>query len=238
MICVAIALVTAAIVMLMDNSKIVGKVDQIKVNSKNRFSKDNFAGYNLKLLPMAIIAAMPILFMNAHNTYFALYGEELGMDYLAAQTAGSAINGVSTWIVGILSDIINPSILVIIGLAGQALAPFLYAFPTTSAVLSSGVFLFAVTRYYSQEIRIAGMKWIARGDQGGFMASVLALNDVFSIFGTTIIGFIASGMSYKTMWIVIGIWDAIALVWWLFLEKGLIKQLKEDKENSTEENAA
>ncbi len=162
------------------------------------------------LLLLALVANMPAVIFAGENNFFPLYAEELGFSYLTATAMGGSIYGFLSCFIGFLCDIVNPSVLIIIGLMGQALAPFMWAGAGSEWILNAGILMFYSTRYYGTAIRIQGMKLVENDSQGSFQAVFMACFDFFSIVSTITVGYVVYYLGYRITWILLGVWGVIA----------------------------
>ena len=59
---------------------------------------------------VAIVTSLPVVAVGMENQYVPAMAEISGLSYLAAETAGSSLNGISRIVLGILCDFVSPSI--------------------------------------------------------------------------------------------------------------------------------
>ena len=102
----------------MDPKALVGN------EAAKRGPKKKSSGFNMSVVPIAIVGAMPIVLFNTESNFLQLYAEERQFEYLSATTLGGTLAGVLSIVSGFLCDIISPSILIYIALAGQVIGGF------------------------------------------------------------------------------------------------------------------
>ncbi len=180
-----------------------------------------------KMLPLCLIANMAIVTFTGADNYFPLYATELGYDYLGAITLGNTIQGILDIFIGVLCDIFNPMIIVVIGLLGQVAAPFLWGSATTESLVNLGTLIFYTSRVYGTAIRIVGMKAISSSEQGAFQATFMGAFNLFSIFSATLIGWAIDSFGYRPVWFGLTVWQVVALVGYIVLEMTFLKKIRE-----------
>ena len=119
-------------------------------------------------------------------------------------------------------------LIVIIGLAGQVIAPALWASASTESLVNLGTLIFYISRVYGTAIRIVGMKAISNTEQGSFQATFMGAFNLFSIFSATLIGWAIDSFGYKPVWFGLAVWQVAALVGYIILEMTFLKKLREE----------
>lgn len=237
----AISVVAAVLALFMNSNKLLNNalVQNAKDSKATQKKKKGLlAGVSVKMIPFAIVAAMPLVLFTGETSFAQLSAAEHGFEYLTATTVGGIAHGIMTLVGGILCDLFNPSLIVIIALAGQAAAPFLMGLATDSAMFSAGIFLNYLTRFQGTALRIVGMKSVARGDQGALQATMLFFNDGFSMIASALIGVVATAFGYSTMWICMGWFLVVALVAFIVLDNTIMKKMRREAEAEAEAEEA
>lgn len=222
----ATGLATAVVAMLLDTSKLKDDGAPQKGPAPQK-KKGLFAGLSVQMLPFALVAAMPIVLFNAESNFFQVYAESSGFEYLSATTFGGTIYGILSIAVGFLCDIINPALLIVIALIGQAAAPLIWANATSSAMLGVGIVIYYSTRYFGTAFRVLGMKAVSRAEQGAMSATLLLCNDLFSVCCTSVLGVAITNVGYKSTFDGLFVWQILAVVLFVVLDKTFMKRMRE-----------
>ena len=219
-----ITLLTVLLVLLLNGEKLAEGAAKMKAPKPGE-KKSKLAGFSVRLLPLAIVAAVPILLFNLESNFLPGFAEETGYEYLVASGIGGTINGVLTIVVGFLCDFMSPSLLIYIGLLGQVIGGVLMGTANSSSMLSLGVLIYYMTRFYSTPFRIIGMKACTRDEQGAWSATQLVCNDALSVCANWIFGILIGLAGYAKVFTGTGIAVAIAMIGYFILDRSYLKKL-------------
>ncbi len=220
----ATGILTALVACCLDTKKVAGTPAPGAGAPKPK-KKGILAGISVSMIPFCIVAAMPIVLFNAESNFSQMYFNELGFDFLTPTTIGGTIYGVLSIAIGILCDIMNPAILITIGLLGQVVAPIMWADSASPALMSAGLIIYYSTRYYGTAFRVLGMKAVSRSEQGAMSATMLLFNDIFSVACTSIIGVVVTAIGYEKMFLSLAVWCGISTVGFVILNNTFLKKL-------------
>ena len=176
-------------------------------------------GILIRMLPLAVVAAMPIIMYQAETNFLPLHAESSGFVYLAALALAGTIDGVNSLIVGFLCDIIDPSVFVVLGLLGCITGTVLFSTADNSYTFCAGIVIYYFTQNYDMAFRIMGMKMVSAAEQGSFQGTLLLCNEALSALCAPLLGAIAERQGFPAMWRFISIWIGIALLGFLLLRK-------------------
>lgn len=104
---------------------------------------------------------------NAEVNFFQVFAQENGFEILGATTLDNTIYGVTNVLTGIVCDLINPAILLVVALVGQIAVPFIWANCETQAMITLSIIIYYSTKYYGNVFRIIAMKSVAKSEQRG-----------------------------------------------------------------------
>ena len=178
--------------------------------------KKVLAGFNLVALPFAIVTSLPVVAVGMENQYVPAMAEISGLSYLAAETAGSSLNGISRIVLGILCDFVSPSILVVIIIGSMAASLFGIALAQTSLALSIACFVFKFCVCWAVPLNIAAMKLIPKSRQGSLFATTGLVSDAMSMVSSTVIGVSITNFGYSLSFMGMGVAVGIGVVIYIF----------------------
>ena len=135
----ATGVLTAVFACFLDTKKVA--VDDVRKADAPKKKKGILAGVSVSMIPVALIAAMPIVLFNLESNFSQMYFNNLGFDYLTPTTVGGTINGILSIVMGVVCDIINPAVLIVIALLGQTAAPVMWTFSASPAIMSAGILI-------------------------------------------------------------------------------------------------
>lgn len=228
----ATGILTALVACMLDTKKVAGEPTHGAAPNAapgKPAKKGLLAGISVSMIPFCIVAAMPIVLFNAESNFSQMYFNELGFDFLTPTTIGGTIYGVLSIAIGVLCDIMNPAILITIGLLGQVVAPIMWADSASPVIMSAGLIIYYSTRYYGTAFRVLGMKAVSRSEQGAMSATMLLFNDIFSVACTSIIGVVVTAIGYEKMFLALAVWCAISVVGFIILNNTFLKRLNEQR---------
>lgn len=225
------AFLGAALAFCISTKKIL---EAVKQDSSGSPTGKRVGGFAIRLLPMAIVGAMPIVMYNGETNFLQLQAESAGFDYLNTLTLAASCDGVITVIVGFLCDMLNPTIFVKIGLAGSIVGALLFSSADSSALFSFGIMSYYCTQFFDPALRITGMKLVAKSEQGSFQAMMIFCNDALSIVCNPLLGFIVGMFGYRAMWGGICIWLIAAFIGFLLLDRFFLQKLRDSARKQAE----
>ena len=220
---VIIACAAAVLALFLDAGALVGNAP---AGGPKGAKKKGF-GISMKVLPLALVAAMPIVLFNTESNFMAIFAEGEGLEYLAATTLGGSIAGILSIFVGVLCDIINPSLIIIVALLGEALGAFFWSISSSSRILGIGIILYYTFRFYATPLRIMGMKSVSRDEQGALSSTMLLCNDAMSLICNPVVGALVGVMGYRGVFRLETFWTLAAVVVYIILDRTALKKMRE-----------
>lgn len=214
----AIGIVPLILTFFLDNKAIIDTVPEgaaAKAKGGNAFKK-LLAGFNMTALPFAIVTSLPVVAVSMENQYVPKLAELTGLSYLAAETAGSSLNGISRIVLGVLCDFVNPSILVVIIIGCMAVSLFGIALAETSLILSISCFVFKFCVCWAVPLNIAAMKLIPKSRQGSLFATTGLVSDAMTFVSSTVIGYSITNFGYSNSFMGMGVAVACGVVIYIF----------------------
>jgi hypothetical protein len=224
-----IALLGAVFCLLLDSGVLINKVEQEQIKGNRSY------GICWRMLPLCIVAAIPIAMYLGETNYLQLYAAEEGFDYLKVYTIAAAIDGINTVLVGFLCDIIPSSFFVLYGLAGAAIGAFLFANAHNSTMFQIGILVYYCTQIYDPAIRITGMRAVALNEQGSFQATVAMCNEILSTILNPIFGWLVASKGYRYLWNVIAAFVVVAFISFLILRMTILPKMDEERNSKSKE---
>ena len=215
----AIGIVPLILTFFLDNKAICATINEEAVRKAtaggNPF-KRLLSGFNLVALPFGIVTALPVVAVTMENQYVPKLAELASLNYLAAETAGSSLNGISRIVLGVLCDFINPSILVVIIITSMAISLFGIGLAKTSLILSISCFVFKFCVCWAVPLNIAAMKLIPKSRQGSLFATTGLVSDAMSFVSSTLIGMSITNFGYNKSFMGMGVAVACGVVIYIF----------------------
>lgn len=213
-----IGIIPFILTFFLDNKAISSTISEEaaqKAKNTNAFKK-LIAGFNLTALPFAIVTSLPVVAVSMENQYVPKLAEITGLSYLAAETAGSSLNGISRIVLGILCDFISPNILVVIIISMMSASLFGIALAETSLVLSIATFVFKFCVCWAVPLNIAAMKLIPKSRQGSLFATTGLISDAMSFVSSTIIGVSITQFGYANSFMGMGAAVGVGVLIYIF----------------------
>ncbi len=227
-----IYIVGAVLSLLLRTSDWGEKLDQIAIKKETKGIKGILDGISLKVVPIGIVFALPMILFSADNVYGQLTADAFGYlddNYYRAVTLGTQTHSILNLIVGFIADLVNPSLLTAVLLLGQVAAPFLIATAKTSAMFALGIYFVYATRSYGTPLRAMGMKMMKDADQGKFNSTIQVFASLFSLVGSLLLGFIADASgSYNTMWMWVFGLVAFSFALYVVCDRTIFKKMREE----------
>ena len=215
----AIGIIPMILACFLDNKAIIAttadKPAEHTTAKINPFKK-LLAGFNMVALPFGIVTSLPVVAVSMENQYVPAMAEISGLSYLAAETAGSSLNGISRIVLGVLCDFVNPSILVVIIIGSMAVSLFGIALAQTSLVLSIACFVFKFCVCWAVPLNIAAMKLIPKSRQGSLFATTGLVSDAMSFVASTVVGISITNFGYSRSFMGMGVAVGIGVIIYIF----------------------
>ena len=211
----AIGIVPMVLSFFLDNKSIIATMPEkpaAKTAGGMGAFKKLLAGFNLVALPFSIVTALPVVAVTMENQYVPKLAELTGLSYLAAETAGSSLNGISRIVLGVLCDFVSPHILVVIIIGSMAASLFGIALAETSLVLSISCFIFKFCVCWAVPLNIAAMKLIPKSRQGSLFATNGLVSDGLSFVSSTVIGICITKFGYANSFMGMGVAVACGVI--------------------------
>lgn len=184
---------------------------------KEKGIKGLLAGFCVAAIPFGICSGLVGVANQVSNTYTNLYGVARGYDYLGVQSLVASLAGVFTLIVGFLSDVISPKLLVIVALLAQFAGALIMFNCSSTGMFNTALVLIFGFAFALSTLRIAGMKMLPPSKQGGLSATIMIFMDVLIMFAALPAGALVDKFggdySYAFGWS--SVISGIALVFWL-----------------------
>lgn len=215
-----VSLAACGACLLLDPAPILRKTVP-DTNARSRRHK----GILPQMLPLAAVAAMPIIMYQAETNFLALHAESFGFVYLTVLALAGTIDGINSLIVGFLCDIIDPSVFIVLGLLGCITGTILFSAAGDSRTFCAGILIYYFTQNYDMAFRIMGMKMVSSAEQGAFQGTLLLFNEALSALCAPLLGIIAETRGFPAMWKFVSVWVSAALIGFLLLRKTIFKRL-------------
>ncbi len=215
----AIALVPLVLAFFMDSKALAATTKAptgARVSVLQSF-KNIKAGFNLTVLPFGIVTALPVCAVTLENQYMPKLAELKGLSYLAAETAGSATNGIARIVLGVLCDFVSPYLLTFIIIATMSASLFGIAFAATSTMLSLFAFLFKFCVCWAVPLNVSVMKLVPKKRQGSLFATTGLASDAMSVIMHPLIGMVITAWGFQSGFIFGGCFVGVAVIIYFFL---------------------
>lgn len=161
-----------------------------------------FAGISIAAIPLATSIGLAQIEDMVSNSYLAILALDKGFDYYTAQSVLAAISGIITIFIGVICDLINPTILVYAGLIGKTAGSFLIFTANSQPVFLMGFILITITDFFITVVRICAVKMFPYHEQGSLAATISFMMSVCMMLGTLPAGFMAEahGTNYAYLY--------------------------------------
>lgn len=222
-------IIGAVLSLFLDCSQFLNRTEEKPAQASEKKERKLIPGVCTRMLPLCLVAGMPILILNGQTSFFNIYAKDMGFNYLGAQTSAKAIQGVLNIAIGFICDIVSPALLTGIALLGQAVAPLMWGLGTTDGMICASMFVYFITRYYMTSARIMGLKYISRKEQGAFSGTIGLCNDLVSIVGQPILGAAIAAFGYKAGFVGLGVWGLLGFAAFLILDFVYLKKFRENQ---------
>lgn len=197
-----IAVISGIVLLFLDKNKLCDTMkaegqslpepgDTVRPGKIHNHIKKIFAGVCIAAIPLALCIGLAQIEDQVNNSYLALMAMERGFEYYNAQTLLAAFSGVITIFVGTVCDIINPIMLVYVGLAGKIIGNFLIASTMNQEVFLTGFIMITVTDFFLTVVRVSAIKLFPYKDQGRLSATISMVMSICMMVGTLPAGFAA-----------------------------------------------
>lgn len=178
---------------------------------KNRKLPFLLAGISIAALPLALSIGLAQIEDMVSNSYLAIFAMERDFDYYMVQSLLAALSGVITMFIGVICDIINPVILVYIGLLGKAAGSLLIFASVRQEVFLVGFCLITVTDFFITVVRVSATKMFSYREQGSLSATISVMMSVCMMLGTLPAGFMAQAYGTNYAYLYSGITSLLGM---------------------------
>ncbi len=209
-------LVAALLCLFLDSSKLVTSDSGKKRENRG----GSVSGILWRMVPLCLASGMLTVCTNLESNFNQSHWAELGLstEYTNTILLLGTVRSVINMFIGVLCDIISPSLLAIISMAGFVAVPFLWGHAADAKGIAIAYGIQYCLGFYATCIKLQGQKSITRDEQGAFSATSLLLNDFFSVIANVILGYALDNFGYVSTTNVITIWNLIALVIFILME--------------------
>lgn len=242
MLCVGFALAAGVLCLCIDSKKML----EIKTPAPKEKAKGLLAlysgGIHLKLLPLCLISAIPVLAFTAQNSYSQIWLADAGFEHMTIDSVGGSISGIIVIAVGFLCDFVPPAILALITLVGYSVFPIMMGVCTTQGMYSAALWIFYLTKFYHIPLRIVGMKCVTKAEQGSFSSTTLLAYDIIAVIGSPILGKLFDAYGFQGMMVRVGLFGFVGVIGYIIMELTVLPKIrarsKEIEEQERAEQAA
>lgn len=203
----AVALLSAIILLVLDGDKVSETLRKeqsilnakgiqeepapVSVRIKSRKLNRLLASISVAAIPLALCIGLGQIEESICNSYLAIMGEERGFDYYAALSVFYSISGIITVFIGTLCDIVNPVIMVYLGLAGKIIGNFLIAETMVQDVFLVGLCAITLSDFFITVVQISAAKMFPYRQQGRVTATINLMMHICMMALTLPAGFMA-----------------------------------------------
>lgn len=203
----AISLLSAAILLFLDKDRLLDTLrherkqlsafaDEEKpvsppgVKGLNYF-KMLFVGISIAALPLAICIGLAQIEDQVNGSFLPIYALERSFDYYSAQSILAALSGVIMIFIGSICDVVDPILMVYLGLVGKVIGNYLLFQATSQSIFLIGFICITVTDFFIIVVRISATKLFPYGEQGSLSATINMVLSLCVMLGTLPAGWMA-----------------------------------------------
>lgn len=158
---------------------------------KSRFLRELLSGVSLAAVPLALCIGLGQIEETVCNSYLAIIGEERSFDYYVFLSVLYGISGVLTVFIGVICDVINPIILVYLGLAGKVIGNLMISITMDQSVFLIGLAAITLTDFFMTVVQISAIKLFPYRKQGSLAATINLMMHISMMILTLPAGFLA-----------------------------------------------
>ncbi len=213
---IATGLLAAVLCLFMDGSKLV--------TSDSGKRKEGRGGSNSgilwRMVPLCLASGMLTVCTNLESNFNQTHWAEMGLSdaYTNTLLVLGTVRSVINMFIGVLCDIINPSLLAILSMAGYVAVPFMWGHAADAKGIAIAYGIQYCLGFYATCIKLQGQKSITKDEQGAFSATSLLMNDFFSVIANVVLGFGLDNFGYVATANAMSVWNIVALVIFILME--------------------